>query len=100
MTQELLQKKEAPVSITLPGEFVPIPEHAVTIAQLHEDRLGQLAAIKNTISRKLYFKLEEKLQREKSQLEQLLGIETGQQNQLAKYSFVLDRQYFDQVFLE
>ena len=64
-------------------------------ALLHEEFL-MLDSLKKLIGKKLYFLLEEKLQTERQELEQLSGIGRDNQQELSKYTFILDTQYFEQ----
>lgn len=64
-----------------------------------QQRFLMLQQLRTYISRKLYFALEEKLQREKQELEQLLGQKSARQQLAARYSNILDTQYFEQILL-
>ena len=62
-------------------------------------RKDALEAIKNEISRKIYFQIEEKIIREELKLKEILDWQEGRQSKLAKYSLILDPHFFEQEFL-
>ena len=70
------------------------------INKIIDQENSMLEVLRPRISRKLLFALEEKLKMEKQELEQLLGLDNKQSQNLSKYTFVLDSQYFDQIFLQ
>jgi len=69
------------------------------ISALIQSRKEILENIKDGISRKIYFQIEEKINREEKQLKEILDWQEGRQSVLAKYSFILDPHYFEQEFL-
>jgi hypothetical protein len=69
------------------------------INSLIESRKQALELIKNGISRKIYFQMEEKINHEETRLKQILDWQQGRQNQMAKYSLILDPHFFEQEFL-
>lgn len=71
----------------------------IDINKILDEQNLMLESLSPNISRKLSFALEEKLKAQKNQLEQLLGLGKKQDENLSKYTFVLDSQYFDQIFL-
>jgi hypothetical protein len=68
--------------------------------ELLKSQSEMLNSLRPNISRKLLFALEEKLKGQKKELEKLLGLDKNQTENLSKYTFVLDSQYFEQKFLE
>ncbi len=81
-------------------------EHLSTSDNLSQDKvtafagrsLSMLEELKPKLSRKLMFYLEEKIQREKQELQQLLGLTENRVAAMDKYSNVLDSQFFEQIF--
>jgi hypothetical protein len=69
------------------------------INKIIDEETVMLDSLRPRLSRKLLFALEEKLKAEKQELEQLLGLDKKQSQNLSKYTFVLNSQYFDQIFL-
>ncbi len=69
------------------------------IEQLFKAQSQLLVKLQPHISRKLGFALEEKIKLQEQQLQQLLGQDKKQTDNLSKYTLVLDSQYFDQIFL-
>src|ERR1700729_1263932 len=99
MLPETLKPTEAPAK--------PANEHSGASFKLDEQQINSLILsrkeilenIKNEISRKVYFQIEEKINREEKQLNELLDFQEGRQNQLSKYTFVLDTHYFEQEII-
>ena len=69
------------------------------IDSLTADLKQRAENIKPHISRKRYFSIEEKINSSLQRLGQILDWQEGRQNQLSKYSFILDTHYFEQEFL-
>src|SRR5579864_4464158 len=69
------------------------------ITDMASTRQDLLESIKETVSRKTYYLLEEKLKEEQKQLREILGWQQGRQSRLSKYTNILDRHYFEQEFL-
>ncbi len=92
-----------------PKEFPPItpPRNGGGTDNLSKQRIQSLAVqrkqclegIKPDISRKLYFMLEEKLEKEQKNLEEILDWQQGKLSRLSRYSLILDSHYFEQEFL-
>jgi hypothetical protein len=70
-------------------------EDIAAIMQIRKDSLSEL---KPSITLKLYYQIEEKLKQEEQELNNLLDIQLGRTKVLGKYTFVLDPQYFEQIF--
>ena len=70
-----------------------------TIDWLHKLRLKQLEAISQWVSLKSKHKIIEKIEIEKQELLNLLDIKTQDKDALSHYSFPLDPQFFQQLFL-
>ena len=100
MHSETLQPKE---KITLPQTeaSVNLPDlNEAQIAQLSLSRKTLLESIKPQIALKQYYALEEKITAEEKRLKEILNIRQGKQSRLAKYSFILNTNYFEQEFLQ
>lgn len=69
------------------------------IDSLTADLKQRAENIKSHISRKRFFNIEEKINSNQQRLGQILDWQEGRQNQLSKYSFILDTHYFEQEFL-
>ena len=69
------------------------------IEQAAEDRANKLNGIKDLISKKFLYALEDKLAAEKKSLQQILDWQEGRNTELSKYTHVLDPHYFEQEFL-
>ncbi len=77
------------------------------LAQLDESRIVQLMAgrrqllesLKSEISRKLYYKIEEKLANEEKTLREIWDWQQGKHKFFAKYTLILDPRYFEQEFI-
>lgn len=69
------------------------------IEEVTQIRQSLLIELKDNISRKFYYALEEKLEQEKKSLSQILDWQEGRNTELSKYSLVLDPHYFEQEFL-
>lgn len=63
------------------------------------ERARQIEALRPTIGRKILYMLEEKLHRERAEFQHLLDAQSGKNIVLQKYTFVLDPNYFEQIFL-
>jgi hypothetical protein len=79
----------------------PAPE--VLTVELAESvilsRREQLNKLEGIISKKYYYKLEERIQEEVLEFEKLLNWQKGKKQILSQYTFVLDQQYFEQKIL-
>jgi hypothetical protein len=97
---EILQPTEhiANSSAKTEGSLAPLDEQQINSLML--SRKQALETIKNEISRKVYFQIEEKIGREETQLKEILDWQQGKQMQRAKYSLILDPHYFEQEFLQ
>ncbi len=69
------------------------------ISLLVEQRRKQLEELKPNISRKLYFKIEEKLNSEEKTLLEILDWQNGKHAFMSRYTLILDPRYFEQEFL-
>jgi len=69
------------------------------ITNIFKQQSDMLASLQPHISRKLFFVLEEKINRQQAETQRLLGLDKNQRDNMSKYSFVLDSQYFEQIFL-
>lgn len=69
------------------------------VESLFNQRRQTLRQIKNQVSLKFYYSVEEKIKREEEQIKTLLRLEEHKQKVLSAYSFVLDPRYFEQKFL-
>ena len=95
---EILPKKESNIT---QEEYAP-PSQDLQMEQISAlvlNRTQALEQLKPILSKKLYFTLEEKLLAEQRELEKLLGFQQGREETLSHYTFILDSQYFDQIFL-
>lgn len=95
---ELLTKNEFSPAGNESGD----PSHELQkehIFSVVKNRAEMLASLKPTMSKKLFFALEEKLQKEQNEMEKFLGFQQGREENLSHYTFILDNQYFDQIFL-
>ncbi len=98
-----------PESLTPSEHLPPLPHSAATaaepvlseqkITELTERQEAKLQELRPVLSRKLFFALEEKLIWEQKELRRLLDLQLGRASRQAKYSHVLDPQYFEQKFL-
>ncbi len=68
------------------------------ILKAFETSKTMLERLRPKLSRKLYFSLEEKIEMQKKQLEELLGITKNKAKIIERYSNILDSQYFEQKF--
>ena len=95
---ELLQKNELSQqeedigqdTLSSLGDF----EHILTM------RKQQLANIKKSVSKKLFFSLEEKIETERQEFLRLLGLSHKHDEIKKQYSNILDSQYFEQKFMQ
>ncbi len=69
------------------------------ISELITSRKQLLESIKNQISLKAYYLMEEKILKEETRLKEILDIKKGRQRQLSKFTFILDPRFFEQEFL-
>lgn len=99
MNSELLANNEIGKILTSPNKESSLEMDALAIQTIYEARLHLLKSLHSSVSRKVYFQLEEKITAEKKQLENIFGLEKGQKDNLSRYSFILDNQYFEQKFL-
>jgi hypothetical protein len=79
------------------SNFASLNERA--ILELSEVRKKLLEQIKNEISLKRFYAIEEKLKNEEKTLMEILDWRLGKSTQLSKYSLILDPHYFEQEFL-
>jgi hypothetical protein len=70
-----------------------------TIQLLHTTRSSDLGTLKNKISLKLFYAIQEKLNQEKQALEEILHKDSVKKQEASQYSFFLDPQYFEQKFI-
>lgn len=69
------------------------------INQLKFLRKQLLENIKNQISLKAFYSIEEKIESEEKRLKEILDLKQGRMKKLSKYSFILDTRFFEQEFL-
>ena len=89
---EPLHKPAASEPIPLAGLSMP------DIEGLAHKRQSDLTSLEGKISRKMLFALEEKLEKEKSELIKLLEWQTGKKIMASKYTLILDPSVFEQKF--
>ena len=88
----------------LPAQNKPHPTtegvlNEYAIENVLNARKASLELLKPLISRKLFYILEEKIKHEAAEFQNLLDAQLGRKKTLSKYTFVLDPQYFEQIFL-
>lgn len=79
-----------PIKSTIPGYDFPT---------VLENRRMQFHSIENLISKKLLYFLEEKIEKEKLEIDRILGLSKKRKELQAKYTNILDTAYFEQKFL-
>ncbi|PIR13101.1 hypothetical protein COV49_03305 [Candidatus Falkowbacteria bacterium CG11_big_fil_rev_8_21_14_0_20_39_10] len=97
---ELLQPSE---KIKSSKEKRPVSKASLSqekINELFTERNQRLNEIKSFVCLNFYHHLEEKIQREERSFLEILNYETGKNEVLKKYSFVLNPQYFEQKFFK
>jgi hypothetical protein len=91
------------------NQTVPIPQspgnfsHRLNKPQIIELmglRRQNLLGLKKDISLKLYYTVEEKLDREEKALLEILDWQEGKITKLSQYSLILDPHFFEQEFLQ
>ena len=70
------------------------------IAETMQDRRKALEKIKPSLSLKIFYSLEEKINQEQREFESLLDAQLGRIKILNKYTHILNTQYFEQQFLK
>ena len=99
MNNETLQPKEVLVS----GQFELDSQKTVLndehISLLINSRKKLLESIKDRISLKSYYAIEEKIAEEEIRLKEILDNKRGRQKKLSRYTFILDPKFFEQAFL-
>ena len=100
MSVEFLSPQQNP-----PPQSHPAPLHSLSkldagqIQILMEQRKALLEELKPSVSRKIYYLMEEKLLREEAKLREILDWQEGKVTRLSRYSLILDPNYFEQEFL-
>ena len=79
------------------ANFDALDEHQISL--VIASRKALLESIKAQISLKAYYAAQEKLEAEEKRLKEILDFRLGRQSHLAKYTFVLNPNYFEQEFL-
>ena len=101
MHHEILPRQELNPGLndsqTMPAKSA-LPSDAVRASV--EQQKQMLKSLEPLISRKLYYWLEERLERHNRELENYMGFERQKKAALSGYSFILDRNYFEQIFLD
>lgn len=69
------------------------------IKKMFEDRKKIAESIENLVSLGFYDKIIQKIGLEEKFLLQIFNLIDKRQQNLNRYTFILDRQYFDQIFL-
>lgn len=98
MNPETLQPNEALV----PKDAQPEASHHLTEAEVRSvmaARREALTGLQANLGKKRYYQLEEKLGKEQAALDELLAWYSGAKRRTARYTFVLDPQYFEQKLM-
>ena len=88
----------------LPSGFSPVPVGSPAIAmndfrKVLDTRLRMLEALEGIVSMRFYARVADKLKQEEAKAAELSGASQDKQKRQARYSHVLDPQYFEQKFL-
>ena len=99
MTPETLYTSEKPkiVPNEPPAQFSDLDEAQIEALML--SRKGLLESLKAKVSLKAYYTMEEKTNSEEKRLNEILDLKRGKQSRMAKYSLILNPNYFEQEFL-
>ena len=86
------------------SSFSPVPVGSPAIAmndfrKVLDTRLTMLESIKEIVSMRFYDRVADKLKQEEAKAAELSGASQDKQKRQARYSHVLDPQYFEQKFL-
>ena len=99
MNQETIKPSEQlpqiPVHIEMPSGVLTDDSVGIVMKNRNESLLN----LRQYISRKLYYVLEEKLKQETAEFAKLLDHAYGRQKAQAKFTLVLDPNYFEQRFM-
>ena len=98
-----MKTEKLPPTESLPSSPSPEASSAFLndrqITTIDTIRQSDLISIKELISLKLYYKIQDKLEREHTRLQQILDIHQGKHTHQAKYTHILDDHYFEQQLL-